>query len=55
MNWTCRGEPSGSISYSINTDEMYMNPVFTQTDRETGEKTNFDYKIRLTKTDCNYG
>jgi len=51
---TFRGEPSGDIGYWVDTQEMYVNPVFTQTNRDE-EKQKFDYKIRMAKTDCTYG
>lgn len=58
MSWTCRGEESWNIRYYVNTldeNEMYLNPVFIQTDKETGEKKDFNYKVKLVKTSCNYG
>lgn len=35
--------------------DSYLRIHYTQTDRDTGEKKDFDYKIPLTTTPCRYG
>jgi hypothetical protein len=37
------------------TDEPYVKVNYTITDRDSGEKTDYDYKISLTTTRCNFG
>lgn len=56
------GEDMISIGYTteINADEImeeegYIRVYYTHLDRETGEKENMDYKIRLTTTRCHFG
>ena len=57
LTWTHR--PSGkqsSIGIVVDIgDEPYVKVNYTVTDRSTGEKTDYDYKISLTATPCNYG
>jgi len=36
-------------------DEPYVKLNYTITDRDSGEKTDYDYKISLTTTPCNFG
>jgi hypothetical protein len=36
-------------------EENYLRIHYIQTDRDTGEKKDFDYKIPLTSTPCRYG
>lgn len=40
---------------STTDDEKYLRIHYTQTDNTTGEKKDFDYKIPLTTTPCNFG
>ena len=42
------------IMGSIMDDEKYIQFQYTQTDQE-GKKKEFDYKVKLTTTHCNYG
>ncbi|MGI0059306.1 MAG: hypothetical protein ACREBJ_06015, partial [Nitrosotalea sp.] len=44
-----------SIQSSIFDEEQYIKLNYTQTDRDTGEKKDFDYKIPLTTTPCYFG
>ncbi len=56
LTWTRR--PSGhksSIGILVDTEDLYAKVDYTVTDRNTGEKTKYDYKIGLTTTPCNYG
>jgi hypothetical protein len=58
LTWTHR--PSGhknSIGIIVDVEEAepYVKVNYTTTDRSTGEKTNYDYKISLTTTPCNFG
>ena len=58
VQWT-RGwaENKSSISISVSTfpDDMYVRLWYTNTDRFSDEKKDFDYKVSLTTTPCNYG
>ena len=36
-------------------DDNYVQFQYTSTDRNTGEKTDYDYKVQLTTTPCNFG
>jgi hypothetical protein len=53
----CYGEETGSIgvTVSIMDGENYIRFQYTTTDRNSGEKTEYDYKVRLTTTPCNFG
>lgn len=55
--WSRNGEEVGSISVqsSIDMGEDYVRLIYTQTDRETGDKKDFDYKVYLTTTPCYFG
>jgi len=57
ITWSRNGEETGSISIQsfISEDEQYVKFIYTQTDKNTGEKKNFDYKIPLTTTPCYFG
>jgi len=51
------GEETSSIGILVSTldDDNYVRFQYTSTDRNTGEKTKYDYKIQLTTTPCNFG
>lgn len=56
--WTnSMGEETGSIGVvvSIMDGENFVRFYYTVTDRSSGEKTEYDYKVRLTATPCNFG
>lgn len=58
ISWTnCYGEKTSSIGIVASTfeGESFVRFYYTATDRNTGEKTEYDYKVRLTTTPCNYG
>ena len=60
ITWTRSGwggehKSSVGIEVSVMNDENYLRIHYTQTDRDTGEKKDFDYKIPLTTTPCRYG
>jgi len=60
MTWTRNGwggEHKSSVSIEVSTmhEDKYLRINYTQTDRETQEKKDFDYKIPLTNTPCRYG
>lgn len=61
ISWTRGGfigdenKSSIGITASILDDDNYVRLIYAQTDRHTGEKRNFDYKIPLTTTPCNFG
>ncbi len=57
LTWT--RSPSGhrsSIGIVVDVlDEPYVKLNYTITDRNSGEKTDYDYKVGLTMTPCHYG
>lgn len=55
--WSRNGEQIGSIGFSVSTleDDEYIRFRYTQSDRNTDEKTELDYKARIVSTPCNYG
>ncbi len=58
LSWTHR--PSGhqnriGIGVSLNETDPHMRLEYTTTRYTTGEKVDFDYRVRLTSTKCNYG
>lgn len=58
ITWTSSWNDSkNSISYDvvINESDQFFRTHYTITDRFTQEKRSIDYKVRLTKTCCNYG
>lgn len=60
ITWTrsgAWGESKNSVSIVVSTLEgdNYLRIYYTQTDRDTNEKKDFDYKIPLTTTPCRYG
>ena len=48
-------EHKDSVSIEVSTFEQHLRIYYTQTDRYTEEKKDFDYKIPLTTTPCHYG
>ncbi len=50
-------EETGSIgvAVSIMDGDSYARFYYTVTDRDTGEKTEYDYKVGLTTTPCHFG
>lgn len=56
LNWSRRWESTWSIGFQafISDEESFLRVYFTQTDKEWVKK-DFDYKIPLVKTLCNYG
>jgi len=59
ITWTRNGwggENKSSVGIEVRTgDDEFLRIHYTQTDRDTGEKKDFDYKIPLTTTPCRYG
>ena len=51
------GEETSSIGIVVSTldDDNYVRFQYTSTDRNTKEKTKYDYKVQLTTTPCNFG
>ncbi|NCN11698.1 hypothetical protein GW937_00055 [Candidatus Kaiserbacteria bacterium] len=43
------------VQVSIQDEEKYVRFIYTQTDRYTGEKKDFDYKVPLVTTPCHFG
>jgi Zn-finger protein len=57
ITWSRNGNITGKISIVsyITENATYLECIYTQTDRFTGEKTDCDYKIQLTTTPCYFG
>lgn len=56
INWTSEwSENKSSVGISVSTSESFLRIHYTQTDYYSDEKKDFDYKIPLTTTPCNYG
>jgi hypothetical protein len=57
LTWTHKASgKQNSIGITVNIeDEPYVKVNYTITDRNTDEKTDYDYKISLTTTPCNFG
>lgn len=56
MTWTSGwNEHKSSVGIEVSTGDNYLRIHYTQTDRDTDVKKDFDYKIPLTTTPCRYG
>jgi hypothetical protein len=56
LTWTYRlSGRQNSIGIVVNTNELYAKVNYTNTDRFTGKKTDYDYKIQLITTTCHFG
>jgi len=57
LTWTHKASgKQDSIGITVDIeDEPYVKVNYTITDRTTGEKTKYDYKISLTSTPCHFG
>lgn len=57
ITWSVGGRETGSVGFRVSTETAneYINFIYTQTDRITNEKTEFDYKVQLTWTSCHFG
>ncbi len=58
LSWTCRGEPSGNISYNCDMhdpDGSFMELRFTVTDRRTGERRDYNQRIMLSYSVPHFG
>lgn len=53
-NWS-ENKNSINLSSNIYDDEQFIKLSYTQTDRETGEKKDFDFKVPLVTTPCYFG
>ena len=55
--WSPNGKYTESIGFTVSTieGEEYIRFQYTQTDRHTNDKTDLDYKVRLTWTPCHFG
>lgn len=56
ISWGENGS-RGSVSVEVvmRESEKYARFIYTQTDNYTNEKKNFDYKVPIIQTPCNYG
>ena len=57
ITWSRNGKETGNINIQsfISNNEQYVKFIYTQTDNNTGEKKDLDYKIPLTTTPCYFG
>ncbi len=59
ITWTQGwSENKSSVSIEVSTmsgEDKYLRIYYTQTDRSSGEKKDFDYKVPLETTPCNFG
>jgi len=57
LTWTHKASgKQNSIGITVNIeDEPYVKVNYTITDRTTGKKTDYDYKINLATTPCHFG
>jgi hypothetical protein len=59
ITWTRSGmwgEHKSSVGiHVVIMDTMYLRIYYTQTDNHTQEKRDFDYKVQIITTPCNYG
>jgi hypothetical protein len=53
----CYGEETSSIGITVSTiyGDNHVRFQYASTDRNTGKKTEYDYKVQLTTTPCNFG
>jgi hypothetical protein len=55
ITWTRSSGRKSSIGFYISVPDLYAQLNYTQTNRETGKKKDFEYKIPLVTTPCNLG
>lgn len=57
VTWSIDGEPTGNIGIDVrnNENEQSIRFNYTVTDRQSGEKEDFNYSAKITSTPCNYG
>jgi hypothetical protein len=57
ITWSRNGKKTGAVSIQshIDDNEQYIRFFYTETDRDTEEKKDFDYKIPLITTPCYFG
>lgn len=57
LSWSCRGEKTGSIGIEvkISDDEKFARLNYIITRRSNDQKDNFDYKVPIITTKCNFG
>ena len=57
IQWNIRGEPTGSMGIVVSTmpDDRYVRLIYTNTSRQTGEKSELDYRVQLVTTPCHFG
>jgi hypothetical protein len=53
----CFGEETSSIGITVSTmdGDDHVRFQYTTTDRNSGQKTEYDYRVNLTTTPCNFG
>lgn len=57
ITWTSHWGDESSVGLEVSTgnEDKWLRIHYTQTDNDTGEKKDFDYKIPLLITPCRYG
>lgn len=55
ITWTWSSGRKSSIGFYISVPNLYAQLNYTQTNKETGKKKDFEYKIPLVTTPCNLG
>lgn len=58
ISWSIGERKTGNVGIYVTTldnEENYIRFQYTTTDNSTGEKKDYDYKIPLITTKCNYG
>ena len=55
ITWKINGGNERSVTATIEPHSMRLHLFYVQTDRQSGEKQEFDYIINLTTTPCNFG
>jgi hypothetical protein len=57
LEWSCRGEKTGSVNIAIDVsgEKKFARLTYTITRHSTNEKDYFDYKIPIVTTPCHFG
>jgi len=58
ISWSNQWGEKFSVSVLMNTEDpadSFLNLNYTITERDTGEKKDFDYKVKMIQLRCNYG
>ncbi len=55
ITWTRHNGSKNSISFNVSVPDLYAQLIYTQTDRDSGEKKDFKYKVPLITSSCHFG